>query len=89
MLNVKGLGHRQSLAASAALFMTLTHDMKMKDPDSWIDAVEIDRLIRKLPRFKNNAFLHKSGKPLEEIDFNEDQLDIDHFLNEWEGMCGV
>ncbi|MGG3721620.1 phosphoadenosine phosphosulfate reductase family protein [Bacillus subtilis] len=64
-------------------------DMKMKDPESWKDAVEIDRLIRKLPRFKNNAFLHKSGKPLEEVNFNEDQLDIDHFLNECEGMCGV
>jgi hypothetical protein len=64
-------------------------DMKMNDPESWNDAVEVDRKIRKLPRFENNAFLHRSCIPLEEVDFGEDQYEIDHFINECEGMCGI
>jgi Phosphoadenosine phosphosulfate reductase family len=64
-------------------------DMKLNDPESWKDAVYIDNLIRELPRFKNNAYLHSSAKPLEEVDFKEDQIDIYHFINECEGMCGV
>lgn len=64
-------------------------DMKINDKESWDDAVEVDRIIKKLPRFKGKAFLHRSCKPLDEVDFNENQMDIDHFLNECAGVCGV
>lgn len=64
-------------------------DMKQNDPESWNDAVEIDRVIKKLPRFKGQAYLHRSCKPLDEVDFNENQMDIDHFMNECAGVCGV
>lgn len=64
-------------------------EMKLHDQESWNDAVEIDCLIRELPRFKNNVYLHNSAKPLKEVDFQEDQMDIDMFINECEGMCGI
>lgn len=64
-------------------------DMKINDKESWQDAVLIDKQIRNLPRFKGNAYLHKSCKPLNEVDFNDNQMDIDYFLSECEGHCGV
>lgn len=64
-------------------------DMKLNDSVSWEEAILIDKQIRKLPRFKGQAFLHKSCKPLDEIDFGTDQLDIDDFANECTGSCGV
>lgn len=64
-------------------------DMKMNDKKSWDDAVLIDKHIRELPRFKGKAFLHRSCKPLEELNFDENQLDIDYFINECTGSCGL
>lgn len=66
-------------------------DMKQNDPESWEEAVEIDRLIKKLPRFEGEAYLHRSCLPLDEVNLGEDQLefDFDGFANECEGMCGV
>lgn len=63
-------------------------DMKVNDPESWEDAVEVDKKIRELPRFKNAAYLHRSCQPLDKVEFKE-QTDIDEFINECEGMCGV
>lgn len=64
-------------------------EMKMKDPESWADAVEVDNAIRKLPRFNGEVYLHRSGMPLEDVDLGEDQYEFDLFNNECEGMCGV
>lgn len=66
-------------------------DMKKNDPDSWNDAVEVDRIIRRMPKVKNQVFLHRSCKPLDEVNLNEDQLsfEIDWFANECTGHCGV
>ena len=55
--------------------------------------MQFDREIRvgKLKGFKEDAYLHRSLVPLDQIDFgrgNRDQLQID-FGNECEGMCGV
>jgi len=33
------------------------------------------------------VYLHQSLQPLEEVDFNEDQIDL--FDNECEGHCGL
>lgn len=67
-------------------------EIKDNQPDEWADAVAFDKAIRKHPRFKSDTFLHKSRVPLDEVDFNEDQMSIfnvDDFDNECAGMCGI
>jgi hypothetical protein len=56
------------------------------DAASWAQAVNIDDILR-----AHGEFLHRSLKPLEEIDFRnaEDFGQMDAFGNECEGMCGV
>lgn len=68
--------------------------LKADDPESWADAVAIDRLIRPgLPQEKRPQllFVHYSARPLEEVDFStlEDHGQLNLFNNECEGMCGV
>jgi hypothetical protein len=63
-------------------------DMKKNDPESFADAVEIDELIRNHPKFNSQLFLHRKAIPLKDVEFHE-QTDIDLFINECEGMCGV
>ncbi|UYL94083.1 phosphoadenosine phosphosulfate reductase [Geobacillus phage vB_GthS_PK5.1] len=63
--------------------------IKNNFPSEWREAVEFDKAIRKSPRYKSELYLHKSCVPLDEVDFNDDQMTIDDFLNECEGMCGV
>lgn len=68
----------------------LWREIKLKDPKSFEDAVKVDKLIRNQPRLNAKAYLHKSGKPLDEVDFQENQLDFnDFFDNECTGFCGV
>lgn len=64
-------------------------DVKRNDPEGWKQALELDEAIRKIKNMRHETFLHKSGKPLKDVDLNEDQMDIDMFINECEGMCGV
>lgn len=64
-------------------------DMKLNDPKSWNEAVFIDREIKKLPRFKGEAYLHPSMKPLDEVYLQEDQLELDLWGNECTGYCGT
>lgn len=66
--------------------------MRDNDPESWSDAVEFDKAIR--PGFKGSkseVFLHRSLKPLDEVDLStaEDHGQLNFFINECEGMCGV
>ena len=62
-------------------------DMKYNDKDSWNDAIDFDKKLRKR---NNNEYLHRSFLPLDEIDFDnaEDKGQLS-FLGECEGMCGV
>lgn len=66
-------------------------DMKNNDPQSWADAVDVDKSIRVIDRIKAEQFMHKSLKPLDQVDLRSDaemgQFDL--FGNECEGMCGV
>lgn len=64
-------------------------DMKRNNPSEWMEAVYFDRMIRDLPRLKGQAFLHRSCKPLDEVNLGENQGELNLFLNECEGMCGV
>jgi hypothetical protein len=53
------------------------------------DAVEVDRVIRHQGRIEQ--FVHRSLKPLDQVDLSsaEDRGQLNLFLNECEGMCGV
>lgn len=70
----------------------LWRDMKLNDPESWAGAVAMDETIRHLPRIDGEVFLHRSLKPLADVDFRnaEDhgQTGFD-FLNECTGYCGT
>lgn len=35
------------------------------------------------------AFVHRSCRPLDEVDFDPQRDQVDLFVNECEGMCGV
>lgn len=69
----------------------LWRDMKMNDPKSFADAVEMDRLIRNgLSGTTEKLYVHRSMKPLDEIDFRnaEDVGQYRMFDDECEGLCG-
>lgn len=55
------------------------------------DAVEVDRAIRQQPGSRGRQFMHRSHKPLEEVDMStaEERGQPDLFNNDCEGMCGV
>jgi hypothetical protein len=62
-----------------------------EDPESWADAIEIDKVIRNQPKMRGQQFMHRSCKPLDEVDFSTaaDHGQVDMFNNECERMCGV
>jgi hypothetical protein len=57
----------------------------------WQDAIEVDAAIRSQPGFRGQQFMHRSLKPLAEVDLStaEDHGQLNLFNNECEGMCGV
>jgi hypothetical protein len=63
-------------------------DLKRRRPDEWAEAVAVDRAIRK--GGKGN-FMHAQRIPLDEVDLTtaEDRGQLNLFVNECEGMCGV
>lgn len=67
--------------------------MKENDPDSWADAVFIDRALRETPTtrdaIKGAAFLHKSRKPLANVDLDETESYVNLLLEECEGLCSI
>ena len=72
-----------------------------KEPKEWAKAVAIDARLRVEDRFvsvnadpekaqyRGTPFLHKSCVPLAEVDFDEDDDQLDMFGNECSGLCGV
>lgn len=71
-------------------------DMKANDPESWADAVAIDRVIRPgMPGPKrpngDSWYVHRSGVALDQVDLStaEDRGQLNMFNDECEGMCGV
>lgn len=62
-------------------------------PDAWAQAVAVDEHIRhNMPRVRKvQIFIHRSLKPLAEVDLSTDaeRGQPDLFGNECEGMCGV
>lgn len=67
--------------------------LRDEDPHGWARAVEIDTTIRIPGRIVNRGlnqqlFLHRSCKPLEQVDLTEKQHSLG-FATECKGMCGV
>jgi len=67
-------------------------DLKANHPDEFARAVAFDHMIRDMTNTGINqpVFLHRSLRPLDEIDFSK-RLGlpvINGFNNECEGLCG-
>jgi hypothetical protein len=67
--------------------------MRDEDPASWQEAITVDRSIRNaMPGVKKSqVFIHRSLKPLDQVDLStaEDRGQLNLFLDECDGMCGV
>ena len=65
-------------------------EMKKNNPVEFADAVEFDKNIRTISKDSDmKNYTHKSCKPLDEVDFDKKDNQLDMFNNECEGMCGV
>jgi 3'-phosphoadenosine 5'-phosphosulfate sulfotransferase (PAPS reductase)/FAD synthetase len=69
-------------------------DLRDNSPDEWDDAVAVDKAIRtggNLRGVKAEQFMHRSLKPLDEVDLSTwaEKGQPDLFGEECEGMCGV
>lgn len=62
-----------------------------ENPKYWADVVEFDKAIRHSGGIRGEVFLHRSLKPLDQVDFStpEDKGQLNLFNNECQGMCGV
>ena len=61
--------------------------MKATDPARFADACEVDAAIRNPRRFRGRMFLHRSCKPLGEVEFKRGSGR--GFGEECEGLCGT
>ncbi len=63
-------------------------DMKLNRPDEFADAVDFDKKIRRPAGMDSEAFLHKTCKPLDEVDFEslEDKGQMT-FFDEQGNIC--
>lgn len=67
--------------------------LKEHEPESFEGAVQVDRALRSVPEVRGSlrgeAYLHKSRKPLDAVDFSDTQDYDDYMASECEGLCGV
>lgn len=73
--------------------------LKTNDPKSFAEAVRVEKEMQNLNTAAKNSgakgflrqtpYLHKSCKPIDQIDFEADKNQMDLFQNECDGMCGV
>ena len=63
-------------------------DMKLNRPDEFADAVDFDKRIRQIPGVNDQAYLHRSGRPLDEVDLEslEDKGQMT-FFDEQGNIC--
>jgi len=66
--------------------------LKREEPDEFAKAVafeaDMQRAAKDVPQMKGVPFLHRTMKPLAEVEFDEAHTS-NLFINECEGMCGV
>lgn len=65
-------------------------EMKTLRPDDWADVVEFDELIRNVSGAKGKNYLHRSHRPIGDVDFNDGQsvLDLEDEIY-CAGGCGL
>ncbi len=65
--------------------------LKTQAPEEFAKAVEFDNGIRDMTMRgrKQPGYVHRSCKPLIEVDFDPNANQVDMFENECEGMCGL
>ena len=61
--------------------------IKKENGDAWKISLEVDKTIRVHPKMNEKQYLNKQCKPLDEINFQENQTDL--FEEECEGYCGL
>tara|TARA_Y100000401_G_scaffold48575_1_gene37759 strand:- start:1676 stop:2521 length:846 start_codon:yes stop_codon:yes gene_type:complete len=66
-------------------------EVQRENGKAWEDAIKVDRQIRNSSKKgeKEKLYLHFSCKPLEEIDFEDNQLEMFEGFNCDEGYCGL
>jgi hypothetical protein len=87
--------HGYTIPVKSACYFCPYHDdatwerMKAEQPDIWAKAVLFDKAVRHgLRGVQEDAYLHRSLVPLDEVDFDPSQ-NMSLFGEECEGMCGV
>lgn len=60
-------------------------NIKNNSPDEWKDVIEFDKMIRRRGGVRGDLFLHRSCKPLDEVDFSTPE---DHGQSNWLNDCG-
>ena len=67
--------------------------LKESDPKSFEEAVFVDTALRTVPATKGTirgeAYLHRSRKPLAEVDFTDVTSYDNQMMEECEGLCGI
>ena len=67
--------------------------LKENEPESFKDAVSVDWSLRNVPAargsLRGEAYLHKSRRPLGDVDFSQTRDYDDYMATECEGLCGV
>jgi hypothetical protein len=58
------------------------------DKDTWNIILDVDNTIRNNKRLREPQFLHRSCKPIDEIDFEDNQLEMFEGFD-CEGYCGL
>jgi hypothetical protein len=87
--------YRKIAPRSACIGCPFHSDAEWRDiketPSEWQDATEFDQGVRKAGGMRGDTYLHRSCKPLAEVDLSteEQRGQLNMFNNECEGMCGV
>lgn len=67
-------------------------DRRDNRPEEWAQAVAFDKAVRSpeiVKLYGAEGFVHRSAEPLETVDLDRESAQMDMFLHECEGMCGV
>ena len=69
----------------------LWREIKTQYPDEFEETCKVDEAIRNTEGFKQEQYMHRSLKPLRDVDFRtmEEMGQLNFFTDECEGMCGV
>lgn len=85
-----------SVPRSACIFCPYKSDAEWRhlrdsSPSEWQEAVKVDLELRTSEGMRGEAYLHRSCKPLDQVDLrtNEDHGQANLFEEACEGMCGV